>query len=135
MPGLDVTPVVPEGRKAVQSYGGGRFRVSGDIFESSILLTATACRAWEVSGPGWLDADRLAADIAALAGTGGGETSTMILVIGCGARFSAPPAGFRDAMKAKGYGVEWMDTGAACRTFNVLMGEGRPVAAAIIAID
>jgi uncharacterized protein len=40
----------------------------------------------------------------------------------------------RAAVRARGLALEWMDTGAACRTFNVLLAEGRPVAAALLAV-
>ncbi len=58
-----------------------------------------------------------------------------ILVIGCGKRFTAPPKGLRQALGAFGVVLEWMDTGAACRTFNVLLAEERGAAAALVAVD
>ena len=59
-----------------------------------------------------------------------------ILIIGCGPAFQAPPAALRDGLR-KDWGVvlEWMDTGAACRTFNVLLAEDRACAAALIAVE
>jgi uncharacterized protein len=44
------------------------------------------------------------------------------------------PAALRAALRAKGIVIEPMDTGAACRTYNVLAAEGRKVAAAVIAV-
>lgn len=61
--------------------------------------------------------------------------SVELLLIGCGAEFGPEPAGLRAALKEAGIGLEWMDTGAACRTYNVLVGEERRVAAALIAVD
>lgn len=57
-----------------------------------------------------------------------------LLLIGCGRVFGPEPAGLRAALRAMGVGFEWMDTGAACRTYNVLVGEDRRVAAALIAV-
>ncbi len=57
-----------------------------------------------------------------------------ILLIGCGPSFVAEPAGLRAALRDAGAVLEWMDTGAACRTFNVLLAEDRRVAAALIAV-
>lgn len=57
-----------------------------------------------------------------------------ILLIGAGPVFGPEPEGLRAALKAVGIALEWMDTGAACRTYNVLIGEGRRVAAALIAV-
>ena len=57
-----------------------------------------------------------------------------IVLVGCGPRFVAPPAPLRAALKARAVALEWMDTGAACRTFNVLLAEERRAAAALIAV-
>ena len=58
-----------------------------------------------------------------------------ILVVGCGTGFMAPPPDLRAELKARGISLEWMDTGAACRTFNVLLTEEREAAAALIAVN
>lgn len=132
MPGLDVTPSVPAGRMVIQSYGDGRFRVAGDVIEGSVLVAAEACASWEAVTIADLDAIALHA---ALGPLDSAERPAEILIIGCGAKFVAPPKGFRAAMKELGLAVEWMDTGAACRTFNVLLGEDRRVVAAILVVD
>ncbi len=58
-----------------------------------------------------------------------------ILLVGCGPCFLAEPAGLRAALREAGAVLEWMDTGAACRTFNVLLAEDRRAAAALIAVE
>lgn len=58
-----------------------------------------------------------------------------LLLVGCGTTFGPEPAGLRSALKEAGIGLEWMDTGGACRTYNVLLSEDRRVAAALIAVD
>lgn len=55
-----------------------------------------------------------------------------VLVVGTGDTLVFPNPGVAEVLLAKGIGVEFMDTGAACRTYNILMHEGREVAAAII---
>ena len=132
MPGLDVTPLVPAGRKIIQAYGDGRFRVAGDVFETSILIWPDRCVAWAARSVTDLDADALHQ---AMSGPGAPEPHAEILIIGCGAVFVAPPKGLRQDLRARGIAVEWMDTGAACRTFNVLLGEDRRAAGAILAVD
>lgn len=57
-----------------------------------------------------------------------------LLLIGCGPAFAPEPPGLRAGLRDFGVGLEWMDTGAACRTYNVLLTEGRRVAAALIAV-
>ena len=58
-----------------------------------------------------------------------------ILVVGCGFGGKAPPPDLRAKLKARGISLEWMNTGAACRTFNVLLTEEREAVAALIAVD
>jgi uncharacterized protein len=55
-----------------------------------------------------------------------------ILLLGLGRSASAVPAALRTALRAAGIALEAMDTGAACRTYNVLVAEDRRVAAALI---
>ena len=57
------------------------------------------------------------------------------VVVGTGARLELIGREIRDAFKERGVGLEAMDTGAACRTFNVLLLEERRLAAALIAVD
>jgi uncharacterized protein len=56
------------------------------------------------------------------------------LLLGTGATQIFPSPDLRQAFAAAGLGVEAMDTGAACRTYNVLLGEERVFAAALIAL-
>jgi uncharacterized protein len=61
-----------------------------------------------------------------------GRGDVEILVLGTGARMAPLPAPLRLALKRAGIAVEPMDTGAACRTYNVLVAEDRRVAAALL---
>lgn len=58
-----------------------------------------------------------------------------LLLIGMGRDFLLPSQVLRAGLRDAGIRIEPMDTGAACRTYNVLLGEGRPVGAALIAVD
>ena len=88
-------------------------------------MTREETLSWSVESGGDITLENLAPVI--------GEPG--ILVIGCGAGFLAPPLDLRMALKAHGISLEWMDTGAACRTFNVLLTEEREAVAALIAVD
>ena len=57
-----------------------------------------------------------------------------VLLLGMGAAIAPVPRGFRDALEAAGIGVEPMSSPAACRTYNVLLGEGRRIAAALLPV-
>ena len=63
------------------------------------------------------------------------DANVELLLLGCGARSQMVARGLRDAIRAVGTVVEPMDTGAAVRTYNILLGENRQVAAALIAVD
>ncbi len=62
------------------------------------------------------------------------DPAVEILLIGCGPRLVPVPGDLRSALRARGIGCDAMDTGAACRTFNILLAESRRVAAALIAL-
>lgn len=123
---MDVTPLIPVGRQMVESYGNGRFRVSGTVWESSILVFPEETLVWPVSAFADLSEESLAPVLAA---------QPEVLLLGCGRRAEFPSKAFRQSLRAAGVIVEPMDTGAAARTFNVLMTEGRRAAAALIAVD
>ena len=120
---LDVTPKVPPGRQIVQAYGEGGFRVTGQAYDGSIIVFLDRTQAWS----GQLSIDGLMAVIEA-------PDRPEILVVGCGLEFTLPPEDLRRALKAHGVVLEWMDTAAACRTYNVLAIEERAVAAALVAV-
>jgi uncharacterized protein len=63
------------------------------------------------------------------------EAKPDILLLGCGRDFVDEPPGLRKALRERGIALEWMATGTACGTFNILLAEERLVAAALIAVD
>ena len=126
---LDITPQVADSRILLQGYGDGGFRISGaGRLEGSQILFPEKVIPWKAEsfkdinlnslGPIIIEAERI-----------------KILIIGCGNKFSPIPDMLRNGLKEEGIVLEWMDTGAACRTFNVLTVEERPVAAALIAVE
>jgi uncharacterized protein len=125
---LDINPVVPQGRQQIQSYGDKRFRISAEVFEGSVVVFPEETQVWAVTDLSVLNID-------ALAQVTRQADDIDILLIGCGPTFCAVPKGLRADIKAAGMVLEWMDTGAACRTFNVLVAEERRVCAALIAVD
>ena len=125
---LDTIPVVPQGRQQIQSYGDKRFRISAEVFEGSVVVFPEETQVWAVTDLSVLNID-------ALAQVTRQADDIDILLIGCGPTFCAVPKGLRADIKAAGMVLEWMDTGAACRTFNVLVAEERRVCAALIAVD
>jgi uncharacterized protein len=126
---MDLTPLVPQGRQIIESYGDGRFRVTGAVHQGSILVFPEKTVAWPVTESTALSEDNLASIAAA------GDAGTIdLLLIGCGPRMTQIPPKLRAALRSHGVVIEPMDTGAAARTYNVLAAEGRKVAAALIAV-
>ena len=124
----DISPVVPQGRQVVESYGDGRFRISGTVWTGSVLLRPDAVQSWPV-------AEFRDLTLESLMPLTEGEHIPEILLIGCGSRAELLPRTLREAIRAEGMVADAMDTGAACRTYNVLMAEDRRVVAALIAVE
>jgi uncharacterized protein len=115
------------GPVGIDAYGAGHFRVGGQVFNGSVLVLGGHVVAWS-------------ADIAALkpedfAAVMAQSPPPDILLIGCGRRAAMIPPAIRQHLRTAGIVVDAMDTGAACRTYNVLLGESRRVAAALIAVE
>jgi uncharacterized protein len=74
-------------------------------------------------------------DAASLAPALDAKDAISLFILGTGTSPRLPAPEVRDAFAQAGIALEAMDTGAACRTYNVLLAEGRPIAAALIAVD
>ncbi len=121
---MELTPVIPSGRQVIESYGPRGFRVSGIAYAHAILVFPDLTLDWAVTGAEAVTAEALQPVIE--------RGGTEILLLGCGSRVTPVPPAIRQALKAAGISLEPMDTGAACRTYNVLLGEDRRVAAALL---
>ncbi len=123
---MDITPLVAEGQQIVQSYAGGVFRISGQTFQTAILLSPDKTTPWG----DFVDLDDLSLEdfdpIIALAS----EFDVFLLGTGKVMKFLNPE--LKKQLRAKGIVFDLMDTGAACRTYNVLMAEGRRVLVAML---
>ena len=117
----DLTPRLDANAQLIQSYGPGGFRIANVDYVSAVRLTPDTTQAWD----GVLD---LAAIEPFLKLTPAPE----VLLIGTGARHTLLPRDLRDAIAARGLAVDTMATGAAARTFNILLGEARRVVALLM---
>jgi len=111
----------PGGQQFIEAYAAGGFRVSGVVFAGPVLVFPERTILWENPAP---TIEGLAPVIA--------EGGIELVILGLGRRGAPATPALRAALKAHGIGVEAMDTGAACRTYNVLLGEDRRVAAALL---
>lgn len=108
----------------VQGFAGRAFRVDGETYEG-LLLTPERAAHWQA--PALADLDP--ADVAALLAL---DPAPEFLILGTGAAQAFPPRAFVAALEASGIGVEAMDSRAAARTWTLLRGEGRWIAAALM---
>ncbi len=125
---LDITPLTPKGRKVVRAYGDGGFSIGNETLMGSLMIFPERVIEWSVTTAEDITIESLAPILEA------GEPIELF-IIGCGPRFVAPPKGLREALRGKGIALEWMDTGAACRTHGLMIMEERVVAAALIAVE
>jgi uncharacterized protein len=115
----------PAQAQVIRAYGPGHFLIGEREWREPVLVTPGATSAWNVTRA----EDLTLASVAALRE---GPSPTELLVLGCGARAMFLAPALRAELKAAGLSVEVVDTGSACRTYNVLLAEGRRVAAALI---
>jgi uncharacterized protein len=111
----------------IDVYGNGGFRFADMSHRGSLLCMPDEVWAWDVTDPSQINKQTLAMVF---------ERAPDIdtLVIGTGATLAPFPAPLRDALRAASVVVDAMQTGPAIRVYNIMMGEGRRVAAGLIAV-
>jgi uncharacterized protein len=117
----DITPLIPAGRKLITAYGDGGFKIAGEAFTGSVLVFPEQVLPWDA-----------ALTVESLAPVAAGKAE--ILLIGGGRAMPFIEPDLRAQLRRAGVVIDAMDTGAAARTFNVLLAEGRKVAAALTAV-
>lgn len=123
---MDVTPLIKSGTQIIQSYTGGVFKVSSLTYDHPVYVTPEDTCAWEVADVTTVadltiqNFDMIVAD------------SVDVVLLGAGAEMAFLPKTLKIQLKEAGLSVDIMDTGAACRTYNVLMAEGRRVACLLL---
>ena len=113
-----------DGVNLISRFGDGKIRVDNDEYTSSVLVPwRGAVRPWDVDGFAALSETHFEALLA---------LQPEIVVFGSGARLRfVKPVLLRSLIERR-IGIETMDVGAACRTYNVLASEGRSVVAALL---
>jgi uncharacterized protein len=123
----DITPPVPADHQIIQGYGDGGFRIAGQDYVGSVIVTALETSAWDVPAINTIDIDNLLVALKRV-------PDLTVLLLGTGSTMAPPAPELRTRLREAGIGLEFMDTGAACRTFNVLLAEERLAGAALISI-
>lgn len=117
---MRLTEITYDNAKPIDGYGPGFFRIGGQVIEGPVTVMPSGIANWG----GYDDTDALLAMV--------GKVD--VVFVGTGAEITHPPAAFRHLMEAAGLGVETMASPAACRTYNVLLSEGRRVALALFPV-
>jgi uncharacterized protein len=126
MPGRSDAPHLPRSAP-IDAYGNGGFAFAEMSHRGSLLCLPDAIWAWPVTRPDDIDGASLRR---VFEGANGIDT----LIIGTGTDVWLPPSALREALRAVRIVLDTMQTGPAIRTYNIMIGERRRVAAALIAV-
>ncbi|HEX2020570.1 MAG TPA: Mth938-like domain-containing protein [Aurantimonas sp.] len=126
--GIEIRAAHFPGRAPVEAYGNGGFRFADMSHRGSILCLPSGIYGWEASAEQPFQGERLLKVF---------EESDDIrfLLFGTGREIRRLPPALADRLRQAGISCDPMSTGAAVRTFNIMLSEGRPVAAALVAVD
>lgn len=118
---VSVEEITFDGAVPIDGYGPGFFRVAGQLHRGAMLICESGTIPWQGYD-----------DMAALLERAG---TLDLVIVGTGDKIAYPPRAFRDALQALDIGVEFMQTSAACRTYNVLLAEGRRMAGVFFPVE
>jgi uncharacterized protein len=123
--GLD-TPHLPRSAP-IEAYGKGGFYFDEMSHQGSLLCLPDSIWSWPITDPKNIDQHALARVFA-------GANAIDTLIIGTGNEVWLPPSSLREALRRVRVVIDSMQTGPAVRTYNIMIGERRRVAAALIAV-
>lgn len=126
---MDLTPLIRSDSKVIQGYKGGVFRISGEKYESAVFVFPDRLLSWDFKG------DPLHFSIEDFEPLLKLSETLDVVLLGTGDRSVFLPQPLRQELKDAGLNIDVMDTSAACRTYNVLMAEGRRVTAALLPVS
>jgi uncharacterized protein len=115
-------------RAPIDAYGNGGFRFADMSHRGSLLIVPSGIYAWDPAGIEAVTPEACGAFLREMA-------PPAIVLLGTGARHLFPSEPVRRLFAEARLGLEIMTTGAACRTYNVLLAEGRDVGAGLLAVD
>ncbi len=124
---MELLQVGSDGRVYIETYGIEGFSVAGHLWTESILLLPHDVSAWSVNGVSDLTLDCFDKVLSS-------SPRAEIFLLGCGTEGSMVSQSLMDGLKSRGLVLESMNTGAACRTYNLLVSENRRVAAGLMPI-
>lgn len=120
---MDITPEIDSNTIQVDGYGDGGFRINGRRFEGTVCLLPTGITSPDIQRLADLSGDNWPQEILDQA------ADLDVLLVGTGAAMHLIPGPAKSTLSAAGLHCEPMNTGAGCRTFNVLVLDGRQIGA------
>ena len=124
---LNLIPSSVNKHPLIRSYGSGGFKIDEEKYIGSLCIFRENIIPWPVNTPDEISLGTFNQEFLK-------DASSQVLIIGCGEKFLSPPPKLRSELRSHNIVLEWMATGAACRTFNVLITESRDVGAALLAV-
>ena len=115
----------------IDAYGNGGFRFAGMSHRGSLLCLPSGVWASPVASAGEIDETALALAL----NPATPDATVDHFLIGGGKDFPVMPPSLRNAFRARRIALEVMTTGAAVRTYNILLGERRRIGALLVAVD
>ncbi|THF54026.1 Mth938-like domain-containing protein [Allorhizobium terrae] len=115
------------GRAQIDTYGNGGFRFADMSHKGSLMLLPSGIHGWDIN-----EGDVLT--VASLQRVLDQAAEIEFLLVGTGKDLVRIPSDVKDALRAAGIGSDPMNTGAAVRTYNVMLAEERAVAAVLMAV-
>lgn len=126
--GIEIRAAHFPGRPPIDAYGNGGFRFADMSHRGSILCLPSGVHGWEVTEDQPLDLELFSRVLAE-------AKDIEVLLLGTGPSIRPLPAELKQALREANISSDPMSTGAAVRTYNVMLSESRTVAAALIAVE
>ena len=125
---VTIKTLPPDGDlQIIHGYGDGGFRISGSRYAGSVVVTLRQTVLWTPPEPNKLSATTITALLS--------DDLPPLLLLGVGTAPLNPLYALAEDLKQQGMALELMSTAAACRTWNLLISEGRNAVTALYAVD
>ncbi|MFN7038782.1 MAG: Mth938-like domain-containing protein [Alphaproteobacteria bacterium] len=124
---MDVTPLIPNDKYVINKYGDNSITVNNEKFLGNLIITPNKILKWEITDFASLTIENFRPLV---------DEKLEILLLGCGTKHLMLNNSIKYGLKSllPNISIEVMTTGAACRTYNILLAEGRIVGCALIAV-
>ncbi len=127
---MDITPLISKDHQVILSYKGGVFNVSNTSYNGAVIVTLDKTFYWDIGDI----TDILKLDEQHFSYFIDNSSNIDVLLLGCGRDMCFMPDHLCAVFRRANLSVDIMITAAACRTYNILLSEGRRVACALLPV-